>query len=134
MCGQSSSRVLPSLTTWNCMKAKAVTVIGGKPCKINMSSRFCWLAERFRYKLLREHRQNSGFSFVPYPMKNISYFDFASHALENRMLDHTLGVYMILVSSLRYTEARHYEDFWQLSLNIPDVATLHLMETLLCCW
>ena len=39
-------------------------------------------------------------------------FKFAGNALENRMLHHTLRDYMILVSSLRYTETYlYYEDF-----------------------
>ena len=46
----------------------------------------------------------SGFSYVPYLLKSISFFEFPVLASENRMLNHTLGVYMIWRSSLRYKE------------------------------
>ena len=98
MCVQSSSRVLPSLTTWNCMKAKAVTMIRAKPYKQIRHLTFANLRKDFTTNLFWSIVKIKVF-FRSLLLKSISFFEFAGHAPETGMLDHTLGGYMIAIFS-----------------------------------
>ena len=53
MCVQSSSRVFSSLSTWHCMKAKAVTMIRAKPYKQIRHPAFANLRKDFSTNIFR---------------------------------------------------------------------------------